>query len=92
MLLVCCALALLALAGCAKSAKDRERFSATSGYTPTLEDVAKAYNEACVGGGRESNNCAHYLADAFIRAGYTDLKTSKLITERCKRGWCFLPR
>ncbi len=86
MLLVCCALALLALAGCAKSAKDRERFSATSGYTPTLEDVAKAYNEACVGGGRESNNCAHYLADAFIRAGYTDLKTSKLITERCKCG------
>lgn len=83
---VCCALFLLLLPGCAKSAKDRERASLAPSYTPTLADVAKAYNESCVGGGRESNNCAHYLADAFIRAGYTDLKTSKLITERCKCG------
>jgi hypothetical protein len=84
--LACCALALLSLVGCAKSAKDREAMAVTPGYTPTLVDVAKAYNESCAGGGRESNNCAHYLADAFIRAGFYDLKTSKLITEHCKCG------
>ena len=56
------------------------------GYTPTLEDAAKAYNETCAGGDRVSNNCAHFLSDAFIRAGFTELETSDLITERCPHG------
>lgn len=85
-LLLCCASTLLLISGCAKSAREREGLSHPSSYTPTLADVAKAYNESCAGGGRESNNCAHYLADAFIRAGYTDLKSTTLVTERCKCG------
>ncbi|MBX3180889.1 MAG: hypothetical protein KF886_26375 [Candidatus Hydrogenedentes bacterium] len=72
--------------GCAKSPKELERMRAARGYTPTLEDAAKAYNETCAGGDRVSNNCAHFLSDAFIRAGFTELETSDLITERCPHG------
>lgn len=72
--------------GCAKSPKELERMRAERGYTPSLEDAAKAYNETCAGGDRVSNNCAHFLSDAFIRAGFTELETSDLITERCPHG------
>lgn len=84
--LLFCLILLVALSGCAKSAKDRAPIAQAPDYRPSLEDVARAYNESCVGGGRESNNCAHYLADAFIRAGFTDLKTTEFVTERCKCG------
>lgn len=79
-------LILTTLAGCAKSHQDRTMLRPEPAYTPTIEDAARAYTENCVGGDRQSNNCAHFLADAFIRAGFTDLLESDLITERCKCG------
>lgn len=51
-----------------------------------LAAVAAAYNGACSSGQRLSNNCAHFLADAIIRAGYDDLLTSELVTARCPAG------
>lgn len=72
--------------GCAKSPHEIEQLRAPQAYTPTLEDAAKAYTETCAGGDRVSNNCAHYLADAFLRAGFTELEDSELITERCPHG------
>jgi len=74
------------LPGCAKSQHEIEQMHVASSYVPTLEDAAKAYTETCTGGDRTSNNCAHFLSDAFIRAGFTDLETSDLITERCPHG------
>lgn len=39
---------------------------------------------SCVGGDRFENNCAHFLSDAFIRAGYTELLPSNPhINARC---------
>lgn len=72
--------------GCAKSQHEIEHMRAARAYTPTLEDAAKAYTETCAGGDRLSNNCAHFLSDAFLRAGFTELETSELITERCPHG------
>ena len=79
-------LMLLAMGGCAKSHHDRGMIGAQTFHEPSLRDVAMAYTETCVGGDRESNNCAHFLSDAFIRAGYTELLDSDLITQRCKCG------
>ena len=80
------ALVLLTLPGCAKRHHDRDLRGARANFEPTLKEVAMAYTETCVGGDRESNNCAHFLSDAFIRAGYTELLDSELITERCTCG------
>ncbi len=40
---------------------------------PTLSAVASYWTNSCAGGDRYSNNCAHFLSDAFIRAGFTEL-------------------
>ena len=77
---------LVSISGCAKRHKDGGIVGIQTQLEPTLEDVARAYTETCVGGQRESNNCAHFLSDAFIRAGYTELLDSELITERCLCG------
>ncbi len=74
------------LPGCAKSHHNRDMRGARADFEPTLKEVALAYNQTCAGGGRESNNCAHFLSDAFIRAGYTELLDSDLVTERCDCG------
>ncbi|MBI2422243.1 MAG: hypothetical protein HYV27_05380 [Candidatus Hydrogenedentes bacterium] len=53
---------------------------------PPLAQVAAAFTRSCEGGKRESNNCAHFLSDAFIRAGYAELLTSTHIEQRCVCG------
>jgi hypothetical protein len=58
-----------------------ERLSdgSTPGVTPgrdrqgTLEDAYDLYRGTCDCGEVLENNCAHYLSDAFIRAGYAEL-------------------
>lgn len=52
----------------------------------SLSQVCRYYRGRCAGNDPYPNNCAHYLSDAFIRAGYTDLLTSNLITARCRSG------
>lgn len=39
----------------------------------TLASVWAEYDGGCTGGDRLRNNCAHYLSDAFIRAGFIEL-------------------
>ena len=51
-----------------------------------LSQVCQYYTGACDGGDSYTNNCAHFLSNAFIRAGYTELLTSGIITERCRSG------
>lgn len=39
----------------------------------SIGSAYSAYRGRCEYGERLENNCAHYLSDAFIRAGYTEL-------------------
>jgi hypothetical protein len=39
----------------------------------TLESVGAHWTDSCAGGDRYANNCAHFLSDAFISAGFSDL-------------------
>jgi hypothetical protein len=61
--------------------------AAAAGAAPTIAAVAAAYNAKCIGGDHYQNNCAHYLSDAFIRAGYDELaaghSADPFITARC---------
>jgi hypothetical protein len=38
----------------------------------TIEGAAKVFMEECAGGGEYTNNCAHFLSNAFIKSGLTD--------------------
>ncbi|WP_030203750.1 hypothetical protein [Streptomyces sp. NRRL S-87] len=40
---------------------------------PPLSTVGAHWTNRCVAGDAFANNCAHFLSDAFIRAGYTEL-------------------
>ncbi|GAQ47108.1 hypothetical protein AtubIFM54640_004235 [Aspergillus tubingensis] len=53
--------------------------------TPPISSIAAYWNNSCAGGDVQSNNCAHYLSDAFIRAGYTELsQPNQHINARCQ--------
>ncbi|MFI8735364.1 hypothetical protein ACIGKM_05565 [Ectopseudomonas toyotomiensis] len=52
----------------------------------SLNNVGSRYYNGCTCGGRYDNNCAHFLSNAFILAGYRDLLTSSIITARCSHG------
>jgi lysozyme family protein len=50
----------------------------------TIAAAASLYSGGCVGGDRYTNNCAHFLSDAFIRAGFSELRQpNSCITARC---------
>jgi hypothetical protein len=50
----------------------------------TIEGAAKLFANSCAGGDSYDNNCAHYLSDAFIRAGFSDLRNANDCTNaRC---------
>ncbi|MFJ9105637.1 hypothetical protein ACIRJM_45140 [Streptomyces sp. NPDC102405] len=51
---------------------------------PALSSVGSQWTESCLGGDTLANNCAHFLSDAFIRAGYTELAAANpYINARC---------
>ncbi|RKK73861.1 hypothetical protein BFJ68_g16827 [Fusarium oxysporum] len=53
--------------------------------TPPISAIASYWYNSCAGGDVQSNNCAHYLSDAFIRAGYTELNPpNPYINARCQ--------
>lgn len=50
----------------------------------SIKAAAAAYKGSCVGGDKFDNNCAHFLSDAFLRAGYKELAPScDCINARC---------
>jgi len=50
----------------------------------SIAGAASIYNRGCVGGDAYDNNCAHFLSDAFIRAGYLELNPpSDCVNARC---------
>jgi hypothetical protein len=51
---------------------------------PNLESVATFWMNSCAGGDSYDNNCAHFLSDAFLRAGYSELLPSAAcVSARC---------
>ena len=49
-----------------------------------LRNALNLYRNYCVGGDRESNNCAHYLSNSFIKVGFDDLtRNNRHINARC---------
>ncbi|MBG7697681.1 hypothetical protein HCJ76_06200 [Streptomyces sp. MC1] len=51
---------------------------------PPLSSVGSCWTASCLGGDMFANNCAHFLSDAFIRAGYTELAMANpYIHARC---------
>ncbi|MFN0193791.1 MAG: hypothetical protein ACKVP5_17765 [Aestuariivirga sp.] len=68
----------------------------------SIAGAAATYAGSCAGGDSYNNNCAHYLSDAFIRAGYTELNppndcidsdgrcgTSAKRPIRARNMWCW---
>lgn len=50
----------------------------------TIASAASLFNGACIGSDSYENNCAHFLSDAFLRAGFTDLAAlAPCINARC---------
>lgn len=51
----------------------------------TIEGAAKLFGNSCEGGDRYANNCAHFLSDAFIHAGFSELRNANsCINARCE--------
>jgi hypothetical protein len=50
----------------------------------SITGTASLFDNACAGHDSYENNCAHFLSDAFIRAGYSELLSSNdCINARC---------
>lgn len=65
---------------------DRRRTFGLREPAPSIALAAARFEESCIGGGRFDNNCAHFLANAFVRAGYDDLlRRHAFINARCYR-------
>jgi hypothetical protein len=56
------------------AAAQPEEQATLSVVLPPLSSVGATWRNSCAGGDRFANNCAHFLSDAFIRAGYTELR------------------
>lgn len=56
----------------------------------SLASVATFWSGAgnCVLGSTPPNNCAHYLSDAFVRAGYSELIRKKSENKGIFTAWC----
>ncbi|RWP58624.1 hypothetical protein [Mesorhizobium sp.] len=64
----------------AGTAQDQQKLSAGR----TIEGAAKVFSGACTGGDVYPNNCAHFLSNAFIQAGFAGLGSShSCINARC---------
>lgn len=91
-LILLCLIAASLASGCLHSSSEARRLRwdtaapPLSGRAIPLEKAARAYERGCVCGRRLSNNCAHYLSNAFIRAGYTELLDAPAIETRCTAG------
>lgn len=52
----------------------------------TIEGAAKLFVRSCQGGDAYPNNCAHFLSNAFILAGFTELREGDQVP--CIKSWC----
>lgn len=72
----------LLIVGDPKAGTKKDQKKLTAGKS--LEGACKKFEEKCVGGGAFVNNCAHYLSNAFIQTGYSELnKSLECVEARC---------
>jgi hypothetical protein len=63
------------------TAADQQKLSSGT----KIEGAAKLFANSCQGGDAYDNNCAHFLSDAFIRAGFSELRNAnQCINARCE--------
>ncbi|MDR8399750.1 hypothetical protein NE850_25925 [Paraburkholderia sp. USG1] len=63
---------------------DVEALQAGKVVTRSIAGAASLFSNSCEGGDSYDNNCAHFLSNAFIRAGYSELHPQNAcITARC---------
>jgi hypothetical protein len=68
----------------AATAEDIRKLGKPEILGATIAGAAAAWTNQCEGNDRYDNNCAHFLSDAFIRAGFTDLSPPcNCINARC---------
>ena len=54
----------------------------------SLEAAWKSYSDSCVCGEKLKNNCAHYLSNALIEAGYSSIDGGSGGLFRDENGYC----
>jgi hypothetical protein len=66
------------------SAQSQKALIESLSLVKSIAGAAAAFNNKCASGDTFENNCAHYLSDAFIRAGYAQLNPpSACVQARC---------
>jgi hypothetical protein len=72
--------------------------------SPKLADVARYWGKCCIGADQFENNCAHFLSDAFIRCGFSELSAANDCVEagarctpskrpvRARNMWCWFQK
>lgn len=64
--------------------KDHESLQRLVNEEKSIRGAAMKYTNSCSGNDTYSNNCAHFLSDAFIRAGYSELlPNNDCVNARC---------
>lgn len=74
-----------------------------SALVPSLAGAAAKYKDECKGGDSYGNNCAHFLSNAMIEAGYSELEppndcvnarcgTSAKRVIRAREMWCWFKK
>lgn len=64
--------------------EDRIRLQSLALEPKTIAMAASFFAKECSGGDAYANNCAHYLSNAFMNAGFDDLKApASCINARC---------
>jgi hypothetical protein len=87
----------------ALSRSDAYELRVIPNLTPKISDIAKVWDgscrdcsgeypsSCCKGGQKFPNNCAHFLSDAMIRAGFSDLLTDSALY-KCDKSNCGCPQ
>jgi hypothetical protein len=71
---------------------NRRRLFGLRAPRPSIALAAAMFDGQCIGNGRYQNNCAHFLSNAFVLAGYTELLTDRdHIRARCSPSECNPP-
>lgn len=64
--------------------KDKAEIQSLALEAKTIAAAAAAFVKSCEGGDSYDNNCAHFLSNAFLKAGFDDLKApANCINARC---------
>jgi len=58
----------------------------------SLQKAWDAYENECVCKERQENNCAHYISNALIKGGFSELDGGEGGNQRIRNGFCVCPK